>query len=455
MQLPNLKLCFYGDDFTGSTDSMEALTNSGLRTVLFLQVPSPDLLNNKFSDVQCFGVAGVSRQMDTTEMENDLRPILEKLMTFDTQIVHYKTCSTFDSSPKVGSIGKVIDMGKEIFPYQKFIPLLVGVPLLKRYTVFGNLFVGVDDTTYRLDRHPTMSRHPVTPMNESDLRLHLAQQTTSFIELLDINDMTGDMDTVNKNYQKRIEMKPDVLLYDTLEDAHLLKAGELIWNESLETQQFVVGSSGVEYALGKYWNSIGIAKQLTKKQLNCKKTNQLLVASGSCSPVTHKQIEWALNNGFEGIKIPSQDLVHPEKKDAVKRRVHKEASDILKTGKSLIIYTALGPDDPSITQTKELMLSLNLNTHSSGKIIGQQLGEIIKDILLERDLQRIVIAGGDTSGFLTQELEVYGLEMTKPIDPGGPLCRIYSENERFDGLEIALKGGQVGEEDYLGKCLTI
>ena len=56
-------------------------------------------------------------------------------------------------------------------------PSIVGAPRLKRYQAFGNLFAAVDGVGHRLDRHPTMSRHPVTPMHEADLRLHLREQT--------------------------------------------------------------------------------------------------------------------------------------------------------------------------------------------------------------------------------------------------------------------------------------
>jgi uncharacterized protein YgbK (DUF1537 family) len=48
-------------------------------------------------------------------------------------------------------------------------------------------------------------------------------------------------------------------------------------------------------------------------------------------------------------------------------------------------------------------------------------------------------------------LGLYGLEMMAPAAPGSPLCRGYSEEARFDRLEIALKGGQMGQPDYFGR----
>ena len=183
---PPAGLSFYGDDFTGSTDAMESLALAGLRTILFTSVPTRQQLA-AYPDLQAFGVGGTTRSMPPDEMDRELRPALTALRDLGAPIVHYKVCSTFDSSPTVGSIGRVIDIASEIFQPQ-FVPVLVGAPSLGRYCVFGNLFArcGSESEPYRLDRHPSMSKHPITPMNESDLRVHLAKQTTKSLALFDI-----------------------------------------------------------------------------------------------------------------------------------------------------------------------------------------------------------------------------------------------------------------------------
>jgi uncharacterized protein YgbK (DUF1537 family) len=38
--------------------------------------------------------------------------------------------------------------------------------------------------------------------------------------------------------------------------------------------------------------------------------------------------------------------------------------------------------------------------------------------------------------------------MPLPATPGSPLCVAFSDTERLDGLELALKGGQIGADDY-------
>jgi uncharacterized protein YgbK (DUF1537 family) len=35
-----------------------------------------------------------------------------------------------------------------------------------------------------------------------------------------------------------------------------------------------------------------------------------------------------------------------------------------------------------------------------------------------------------------------------PQTPGSPLCRVHSHDPNVDGLEIALKGGQIGSDSY-------
>src|SRR5262245_39594009 len=155
-----LLLTFCGDDFTGSTDSLEALTLAGGRAALFFKPPERALLAERFAGLEAVGVAGVSRSWSPDEMEVGLRPVFEQLRALGAPLLHYKVCSTFDSSPQVGSIGRAIDIGQAVLG-GAWVPLLVGAPALRRYTVFGNLFATVGGTTFRLDRHPTMSRHPI------------------------------------------------------------------------------------------------------------------------------------------------------------------------------------------------------------------------------------------------------------------------------------------------------
>ena len=445
----NLLLTYYGDDFTGSTDVLEALTLGGVRTALFFAPPTREQLSGRFADLQAVGVAGVSRSMTTEQIDSELRPAFQKLKGLNAPLCHYKVCSTFDSSPHVGSIGRAIDIGWEIFN-PSFVPLMVGAPALKRYVAFANLFATVGGETYRIDRHPTMSRHPITPMNEGDLRLHLAQQTEKTIALLDLLHLTGSSDEIDRRFQSLLDDNPNIILFDTIGEEHLSSIGRLIWQQTGHKPVFVAGSSGVEYALTTYWQEIKlVAKGETLSAPGAVK--QLIVMAGSASPTTASQIQWAIDHGFAPFRLNTLRLIDPATADAERKDTIREALAILETGQSLVIYSALGPEDASIEATSHHMENLGLNPNHIGQRLGQQQGQILSDLLDKSGIRRVCVAGGDTSGHTALQLGIYALEMAASIAPGAPLCRASSHQAKFDGLEIALKGGQNGGTHYFGQ----
>jgi uncharacterized protein YgbK (DUF1537 family) len=304
-------------------------------------------------------------------------------------------------------------------------------------------------TTYRLDRHPTMSKHPITPMNESDLRQHLARQTDQSIALFDILHLAGQDDELDRHLQSLRAESAKIILFDTLDNGHLAKVGRLIWNSSRAESLFVVGSSGVEYAAVAHWQQIGLAEKRTRFE-PLAEVEQLVVVSGSASPVTASQIDWALTRGYVGLRLDTVKLVDPAQAEAIRTAVIEQALSQLNAGKSVIVYTAHGPDDPALAATRQRMRELGFEASNMGQILGIQLGQILRVLLTETGLQRACVAGGDTSGFVAPQLGIYALEMIMPTAPGSPLCRASSHEKQFDGLEIVLKGGQVGQANYFG-----
>lgn len=444
----DLLFAFYGDDFTGSTDALEALTLGGVPTVLFLEPPDRDLIVSEFPDVRAIGVAGMSRSLPTGQMDAELRPKFVKLKALNCPFYHYKVCSTFDSSPTVGSIGRAIDIGTEVFG-SPVVPLMVGSPALRRYVTFGNLFATDKETTYRIDRHPTMSKHPITPMDEGDLRLHLAKQTQKTIDLVDLLKLNQGLTATKERVNHLLDSGSDVILFDTVDNDHVQLIGELIWSLRGEHPIFVAGSSGVEYALTAHWRSIGLA-QTNLEKLVCEPAEQIIVMSGSASPVTKEQIKWALENDFVALRLNAPELVDDSTCDAEQADIVQQALEILQSGKSLVIYATMGPDDPMISSTYERLERIGKKTSTAGERLGKQQGRIFRKLLERSGVKRVCVAGGDTSSHTIQNIDMYALSVITPLAPGAPLCRVYSHKSTFDGLEIVLKGGQVGLSDFFG-----
>ncbi len=445
-----LLLAFYGDDFTGSTDALEQLTRAGLRAALFIQPPTPAQLKH-FPELQAVGVAGLTRSLSAAAMAKKLRPAFKKLKALGARHVHYKVCSTFDSSPEVGSIGRAIDLGMKIFR-APFVPLLVAAPSLGRYCVFGNLFarfgIGSDGAIHRLDRHPSVSRHPITPMTESDLRLHLAKQTRKKIALFDILQVALPANEARTALRQMLTEKPDAVLFDALHPEHLAAIGGLVDTyASAKRPLFSVGSSGIEMALGAFFNlgSSRPEEALTrfpgrKKEPPCVgRCENILVASGSCSPVTEQQIVRALKHGFAEVPLDIAALASHKTSGMEVRRVTEAAAKLLQTGASVIVHTTRGGSHG------RLPAKLKGRT---APVLGTALGNILRNALAQKPVRRLCLAGGDTSSYAARALGIEALEIIAPLTPGAPLCRAFAPGSPVNGCEIVFKGGQVGAENY-------
>ncbi|MGV8986019.1 MAG: four-carbon acid sugar kinase family protein [Cypionkella sp.] len=177
-------LAFCGDDFTGSSVVMEVLTFAGLPTVMFLDAPSRERLA-RFRHCPAIGIA---RSRTPARMARELPRIFAALATLSTPLIHYKICLKMDSSAEAGSVGAAMDFGIPILTQLEdaanLYPVVFAAPGIRRYQAFGTLFATLDGDTYRLDRHPVLQRHPVLPMTDADVRLHLGRQTSRRIGLV-------------------------------------------------------------------------------------------------------------------------------------------------------------------------------------------------------------------------------------------------------------------------------
>jgi len=442
----DLLLAYYGDDFTGSTDALEALVTAGVPTVLCLQVPTPALLA-RFPGVRAVGLAGQARGKSPAWLREHLAPALASLAALGAPILHYKVCSTFDSSPAIGSIGCAIELGLPLMP-ARWSPMLVGAPRLGRYTAFGHLFAVANGEGHRLDRHPTMARHPVTPMGEADLRLHLGQQTGLRRALIDFTQLKAGAGAARLGAIRAAADDTPVVLLDVLDDETLRDAGALVW-EQRGAGLFSASSSGLSYALTAHWRASGVIDAPADLPATGA-VAQIAAVSGSCSPGTAAQIAWAAAHGFTTLRLDVPRLLADAGTEV--GRVVDLAAAALADGRSPLVYTATGPDDPAVTGFDAAAAAAGLSRPDAAERTGQALAAVLC-ALLDRvpTLKRVAVAGGDSSGAVTAALDVQALTLQTRLVPGAPLCRAWSDRPARDGLEIVLKGGQMGGADFFGR----
>ncbi|TCC42851.1 four-carbon acid sugar kinase family protein [Kribbella capetownensis] len=472
-----VEVAFYGDDFTGSTDALAQFTRLGFRGVLLVTMPAWDELQALARQYDVIGVAGIARSLPPDEQEAEIRPILQALRNLGPRFVQYKVCSTADSSPTVGSIGRALEVGRSIFG-PAVVPILIAQPDLGRYTVFSHHFAAEAGTTHRLDRQPTMSSHPATPMHESDLRVHLANQTNLQIGALHLPSYP-DLPTHDTHSTY------DALVLDALTDADLQSIARTILTPPT-TPAFAIGSGGLSRALAlaltdppsthdragmerlghadlvdrerrdadvvlatptgetSNYTEASPALPCDRPDLNAAASvlappqltttppaNQVLVVSGSQSPRTAEQIAHAVAAGWRSLPLTYPPAAVSDGSPAVAT----EAVRALNAGApGVVVHTG------------------EATGQATGELLGafsKDLAAVVRQVVHTTQVRRVVVAGGDTSGRILRELGLTGLEPfpTTPSDlsHGLALCTAIAADPQLNGLHFLLKGGQIGD----------
>ena len=385
-----LLMAYYGDDFTGSTDVMEALGGNGVPTVLFTRLPDEATLGRLLSggDYRAVGLAGVSRSQPPEWMDRQMPAVFGWLKSLEPELAHYKVCSTFDSGPRRGSIGRAMEIGLEVFG-QGATAVVAGTPELGRYTCFGQLFARFQGRPYRIDRHPVMSRHPATPMTEADLLRHLDLQTPLAKSCLDYTRLADG--SAAAALEADLAAGVRAVLVDVCDAASQARAGELLWAWRDRLGPLLFGASGVEYALIRAWRAAGLIPAEPARAPGSgpapAPAGRVVVVSGSCSAVTEAQIRAALDAGFVGVPLDYRAVAGGDGAGARVEAALAAADRALREGRSPVVYTALGP--PGVPGTDEAGRG-----GLDDSRVGQALGRILGRLVGAHGLDRVIVAGG-------------------------------------------------------------
>jgi uncharacterized protein YgbK (DUF1537 family) len=446
---------FYGDDFTGTMATAENFMLAGIPAVVFTKAPSIELVKRSFPAIQAVGIAGIARTLNVQQLEGELVPVYESMRSYGALSYLYKVCSTFDSSPEVGNIGRAAELGVEAFD-PEFVSVLPAAPRLGRYLLFGNLYAAVArKRVYRLDRHPSLPYHPVTPMKEADMLIHLAAQTDLSSTLVTILDVAGGVTGIAAGLDRarsggQRAKHPRLVFFDCLTAEQLDWICEAILQES-RPPAFFVGAHEVPCGLAEAFRARGLVRADSNIILSTeagRNQNPIFVASGSCADITGQQILWAGKNGFDTVAVRTERLLDKEQSEGEIRRVIEAAALSLDKGRPVIAHTAIGSKDDRAARVRSRAEELKLSPESASGRIGDALGRVAEEVFRRSKIRRLVVAGGDTAGKVQSHLAVEALQIAASLPDPAPLSYVYSGIPEVNGIEMAFKGGQVGKEDY-------
>lgn len=452
---------WYGDDFTGASDTLATWAERGFRAVLLTRIPEPERLA-ALGPLDAVGLAGATRSLDPAAMARELDPAGRFFAGLGVDVLHYKCCSTFDSAPQVGSIGAAVAALRPHFPHPT-LPIVGGQPNLGRYCLFGQLFAtaGAGGEAYRIDRHPTMSRHPVTPMDEADLRLHLARQGLGDLGLVDYPSYALPPAEATARVAALAATHPG-LLFDVSREQDLAIIGEWLWSWAGRAPLVAVGASSVARALAAAWPAARAgtpAVPMSGPSMPSRPmpspsmpgpsaaAGSVFVLVGSLSPVTRAQMAQATR--YETVALDVARLIA---EDAYRDAQADRIAEGLAAGRPMLAATGLPGAEAVEAGAGAAGVGAWVAKAGAGPQprfgtlqVAEATARLAAAVLSRIRPARTCIAGGDTSSLAIQALGLWGLSHIATLGPGAALCRTHADRAAMDGLEIMLKGGQMGQ----------
>ncbi|MDO7563567.1 MAG: four-carbon acid sugar kinase family protein [Planktomarina temperata] len=407
------------DDFTGATDLAGLLARSGVPVSLRIGVPEEAPTNPAAFEV----IALKCRTSPMDEAVAETRKALAWLKSAGATRFFWKYCSTFDSTPE-GNIGPVAEaLMADIGTHQTI--YCPAFPENGRSIFMGNLFVGEQP----LAESP-MKDHPLTPMRDSNLMRLLAPQVKGSVGLVNRLIVAQGADAIRARLAQLQADGVAHVVVDAVADADLFSIAE-----ACQDMPLLTGGSAIAMPLPALFTKRQSSESVKQAQMR-PATDKAIILSGSSSAMTRQQVaRYAATR--PSLRLDPIDLALNGSNAALAWLAEQDLTQ------APLIYATAEPSQVAEVQNK-------LGRAKAGEIVEQALAAFA---VAARDLGagRIVVAGGETSGAVTQALGVTRLDVGFEIAPGVPWTFAQSDGKP---IALALKSGNFGGPAFFDDALN-
>ncbi|ELC0660001.1 four-carbon acid sugar kinase family protein [Vibrio fluvialis] len=406
------------DDFTGATDIAGFLVENGMRTVQLNGVPTGDTQ----VDADAVVISLKSRSCPADQAVSQSLAALRWLQAQGCQQFYFKYCSTFDSTEQ-GNIGPVTDaLLAEL--NETFTIVCPALPVNGRTVFNGHLFVLGEPLNESGMRH-----HPVTPMTDSNVVRLMNRQSQGECGLVNYQVIEQGADAVVARFAELQSEGKRYAVVDAINSAHLVTLGQ-----AAKSLKLITGGSGLAAGIAQNWADT-LADQSEAKSAGLPQHARSVVLSGSCSLMTNQQVaryqtlapHFAVD--VEACLRDKQYVQHVF--DWVTKQLDGDYAPM--------VYATAEAEQLKAIQAQ-------YGAAASSEAVEKFFSQLAHQ-LQEFGVQNFIVAGGETSGTVTQSLGVTGFHIGPQIAPGVPWVK------SIDGsLSLALKSGNFGDERFFEKA---
>ncbi|UXI04678.1 3-oxo-tetronate kinase [Photobacterium sp. TY1-4] len=402
------------DDFTGATDIAGFLVANGMKTIQLNGVPQAQAA----VEADAVVISLKSRSCPVNEAIEQSLSALKWLQDQGCRQFYFKYCSTFDSTAE-GNIGPVTDALLDTLG-ESFTILCPSLPVNGRTVYQGHLFVQGS-----LLNESGMRNHPVTPMKDANLMRLMDAQANGKTGLVAYHDIAQGAAQIAARFEALKQQGCRYAVVDTLDNTHLASIGE-----ACRTLKLITGGSGLAAGIAHNWTE-SLSDQSEAMQAGQPAPGPTVILSGSCSVMTNRQVA-AYQSQAPHFALDVQScLSEPHYVDTVYDWVVSHLGSTL----APMVYATAEPEILHAIQAA-------YGAQASSQAVEQFFHRLVQR-LQQHGVTNFIVAGGETSGVVTQSLNVKGFYIGPQIAPGVPWVKATDQP-----LSLALKSGNFGDEQF-------
>lgn len=405
------------DDVTGANDIGIMFKNGGYRSAVFpLKLLAKCKIEDEVQGIDVIIIDTDTRFADADTAKAKVAEATDILKELRCDRYINKTCSVFR-----GNIGAEFDSMQDTLGIECSM-VIAGFPKNGRTTVDGIHYVygtRLEESQFKND--------PIHPMNTSSLKEIMQRQTSRKIELISWEDLDQGVKFV-KNKKERLKKNCSYILFDVRNQEDLKLIAQVVADEIN-----LCGSSAIGEELPEVFRDEGDISE------------PVFLAAGSLTEQSVEQTQAMKTKGYSVFELDTEKLLSGDSNE--EEKVFLMAKAAMEQSRVAMIHSS--QDKDKIHRTKEIGISLGLSHEEIGQCISGSLCRITRKILEETGCKNLVVAGGDTSAAITEELGIFKMEIREEIEAGVPAMRGKSE---LGELSLVLKSGSFGSREFLEKA---
>ena len=412
------------DDFTGATDLANILVRGGMRTVQTIGVPGADV---ELPECDAVVVALKSRTIPAADAVGQSLAALDWLKGQGARQFFFKVCSTFDSTD-AGNIGQVADALLDALD-EKISVVCPAYPANRRTVFQGHLFVGE-----ALLSDSPMRNHPLTPMTDANLVRVLGRQSRHPVGLVPWQKVGAGDTAIEGALAALAAQGVRHAVVDAVRDEDLLALAA-----ACRAKRLLVGGAGLALGLPQNFRDETLLSDHANADVLGRVGGAAAVLAGSCSEATRAQVT-DMAGRHPSVMI---DPLAADDSAALADVALATASAALNSGETVLFYSSADPAAVAMIQQR-------LGLERAATLVEQAFAHLAR-ALVAKNVRRLVVAGGETSGAVVGALGVKALAIGPQIDPGVPWTRVLGPQP----LLLALKSGNFGRTDFFTHALEM